>query len=234
MKVEIWSDVMCPFCYIGKRRLEQALEQFDHAENIDIEWKSFQLNPDMKTNPEISINGYLARTKGWSLEQARQANQHVTDMAAEVGLDYHMDEAVVANSFRAHTLIQFAKTKNLGSEAEEALFEAYFVQSKNIDDTETLIDIAGHIGLDADETHKALSSDTYVTAVKEDIQEARAMNVRGVPFFVFDQKYALSGAQQPEAFLQALNRAWEEWSKQQTPVELSGQNDTACSVDGDC
>lgn len=234
MKIEIWSDVMCPFCYIGKRRLEQALEQFDNAQDIDIEWKSFQLNPDMETDPDANINEYLARTKGWSLEQARQANQHVTNMAAEVGLDYHMDEVVVANSFWAHMLIQFAKTKNLGGEAEEALFDAYFVQSKNIDDTGTLIDIAGHIGLDADETHKALSSGIYAVAVKEDIQQARAMNVRGVPFFVFDQKYALSGAQQPEAFLQTLNRAWEEWHEQQPPVELSGQNDAACSVDGDC
>lgn len=233
MKVQIWSDIMCPFCYIGKRRFEQALEQFDHADDIDIEWKSYQLNPNMETDPEASIHEYLAQTKGWTVDEARQMNQRVTDMAADVGLEYHMDEAVVANSFQAHTLIQYAKSQSLGDEAEEALFEAYFVQSRNIDDTETLIDIAVQIGLDPDETHKALSSDTYAEAVKDDIREARDMRVRGVPFFLLDQKYSISGAQETRVFLQALNKVWEK-NNQQPPEEVVEQSDSSCDVDGDC
>lgn len=154
MKVEIWSDVMCPFCYIGKRRFEQALEQFEYSDDIDVEWKSFQLNPSMETDPDKNINEYLAEAKGWSPEQARQMNQRVTDMAAEEGLEYNMDQAVVANSFDAHRLIQFAKKLDKGAEAEEALFRAYFTESKNIADHNTLLKIAEAIGLDVDETKK--------------------------------------------------------------------------------
>jgi predicted DsbA family dithiol-disulfide isomerase len=200
---------MCPYCYIGKRRLERALEQFDHAEDIDIEWKSYQLNPNMETNPDANLNEYLAETKGWSLEQSRQMTQQVTDMAANEGLDYNLDEAAVANSFRAHKLIQFAKSHDLGAQAEEALFEAYFIKSSNIDDAETLIDIAVQIGLDPDETHKALASETYAALVNKDIREARAMNVRGVPFFLLNEKYSISGAQESDIFLEALHKVRE-------------------------
>ncbi|MCW9706440.1 DsbA family oxidoreductase [Aliifodinibius sp. 1BSP15-2V2] len=234
MKIEIWSDIMCPFCYIGKRRLEKALDQFDHSDDIALEWKSYQLNPDMKTDADANINEYLAQTKGWSVAHAQQMNQRVTDMAAAEGLEYNMDEAVVANSFQAHTLIQYAKSQSLGDEAEEALFEAYFIKSRNIDDTETLLDIAVQVGLDPDESHKALSSDTYAEAVKADIQEARNMRVRGVPFFLLNKKYSISGAQDTDIFLQALNKVWKEWNEQQDTVELSEQSDAACDVDGNC
>lgn len=211
MKVEIWSDLMCPFCYIGKRRFEQALQQFKYADKIEVEWKSFQLNPDMETDPDQNINEYLAETKGWSLEQARQMNQRVTEMAKEVGLEYKMDQAVGANSFDAHRLIQFAKENNKGAEAEEALFSAYFTDSKNIADHETLLKIADTIGLDIDETQTVLKSDRYTNQVKHDIEIASSINIRGVPFFLFDRKFAVSGARETEVFLKALKQSWSAW-----------------------
>jgi predicted DsbA family dithiol-disulfide isomerase len=114
MKVEIWSDVMCPFCYIGKRRFEDALQQFEHKDAIEIEWKSFQLNPDLETDPTININQYLADKKGWTIDHAQQMNDHVTKMAAEAGLTYNLDKAVVANSFKAHRFSHLAKSHGLG------------------------------------------------------------------------------------------------------------------------
>ncbi|GAA5520979.1 DsbA family oxidoreductase [Aliifodinibius salicampi] len=219
MKVEIWSDIMCPFCYIGKRRFEQALNQFEYADEVKVEWRSFQLNPDMETAPNASINEYLAESKGWSLNEARQMNERVTKMAAEEGLEYHMDQAVVANSFDAHRLIQFAKSNDLGDEAEETLFQAYFTEGKNMDDTDTLVEIAEQIGLVTQETREVLKSDQYAKAVQHDIQTAQAMNIRGVPFFLFNRKFAVSGAQESETFLKALKQSWNDWVEKQEAEE---------------
>ena len=130
MKIEIWSDVMCPFCYIGKRRFEDALQQFEHKDKVEVEWKSFQLNPGMKTDPSQNISQYLADVKGWDLDYAKQMNAHVTEIAAEVGLTYDFDKAVVANSFNAHRFSHLAKKHCLGDAAEEALFKAYLPMAK--------------------------------------------------------------------------------------------------------
>ena len=130
MKVEIWSDVMCPFCYIGKRRFEHALAEFENKEAVEIEWKSFQLNPLLKTDPSVNVIDYLADTKGWQPGYARQMTDQVTEMAAQVGLTYNMDRVVLANSLNAHRFTHLAKTHGLGSEAEEALFCAYFTDGK--------------------------------------------------------------------------------------------------------
>ena len=213
MKVEIWSDVMCPFCYIGKRQFEQALKQFGHSNHIQIEWRSFQLNPGMETNPDASINDYLAESKGWSVDQARQMNRRVTNMAKDVGLTYDFDRAVVANSFDAHRLIQFAKTMDKGDKAEEALFHAYFTDGKNIADHKTLIKLAANIGLNPENATAVLESDQFSNAVKHDIEIARSLDIRGVPFFLFNRKYAISGARETEIFLKALKKAYSEWKK---------------------
>jgi predicted DsbA family dithiol-disulfide isomerase len=214
MKVEIWSDVMCPFCYIGKRRFENALAQFPQKENVEIVWKSFQLNPDMKTEPGKNINQYLSERKGWSLDQAKQANEYVTKMAKEVGLHYNMDQAVVANSFDAHRLVQFAKANGKGDAMEEQLFNAYFTEGKNIADHDILVQLAATIGLDAETTKKVLDTKEYADAVEQDIYEAQQISVRGVPFFVLNDRYAVSGAQATETFLGALSTAWGEWEKE--------------------
>lgn len=220
MKVEIWSDIMCPFCYIGKRRLENALKEFQHKNDIQIVWKSFQLNPAMKTEPGKNINQYLAEVKGWSLAQARQANDYVTKMAKEVELNYDFNKAIVANSFDAHRLIQLAKAHGKGDEMEERLFKAYFTEGKNIADHETLVLLGSEIGLSSETIKKMLNSDEYAGEVENDIYEASRIGVRGVPYFVFNDRYAISGAQPTETFLGALNKAWGEWEKEK-PVHSS-------------
>jgi predicted DsbA family dithiol-disulfide isomerase len=207
MKVEIWSDVMCPFCYIGKRRFERALEQFDKKQEVEVEWKSFQLNPDMKTEPGKSVIQYLAETKGWSMQQAREANERVTDMAKQEGLTYHMDRAVVANSFDAHRLLQLAKKHTLGDQMEEHLFRAYFTEGLNIADHEVLIKIGSAAGLQEEDMRAVLKSDTYAREVDEEQNDAARLGVRGVPFFVIDRKYGVSGAQAVETFIEALEKA---------------------------
>ncbi|MFD1142883.1 DsbA family oxidoreductase [Larkinella insperata] len=231
MKVEIWSDVMCPFCYIGKRKFEAALEQFPHKDAIEVVWKSFQLNPAMETQPDKNISEYLAETKGWTIGYARQMNDYVTNMAAEVGLHYDFDKAVVANSFNAHRLVQLAKKHGKGDAMEEQLFKAYFTEGLNTADHQTLLKLGTDIGLDADDVQQVLASDQYTADVKRDISESRQIGVTGVPFFVFNQKYAVSGAQAPETFLGALNKSFGEWEDAAVPVTNEGP---ACTPDGDC
>lgn len=213
MDVEIWSDIMCPFCYIGKRKFEHALGQFTHKDQVNIIWKSFQLNPDMKTEPGKTINQYLAAVKGWSVAEAKQMNDRVTAMAYEVGLSYDFDKAVVANSWDAHRLIQLAKQHGLGDAAEERLFKAYFTEGRDTSDHATLLELGTEIGLDAADVQQLLRSDQFSEAVKQDIYEAQQVGARGVPFFVLNRRYAVSGAQQPETFLGALETAWAEWEK---------------------
>ena len=226
MEVEIWSDIMCPFCYIGKRKFEQALSQFPHQDQVKITWKSFQLNPDMKTEPDRSINDYLADMKGWSLDEARAMNDRVTAMAREVGLSYDFDRAVVANSFDAHRLIQLAKANGLGDAIEERLFKAYFTEGRNVADQATLLELGMEIGLDKIAIETLLSSDQFSREVKQDVYEAQQVGARGVPFFVLNRRYAVSGAQQPQTFLGALQTAWSEWEKTQ-PKPTVLNNDTA-------
>ena len=210
MKVEIWSDVMCPFCYIGKRKFENALEQFAHKDEVEVVWKSFQLNPDMKTEAGKNINQYLAEVKGWSIEKAKEMNDHVSGIAKDIGLTYHLDKAVVANSFDAHRFSHLAKKYGKQNDAEEKLFEAYFTDGKNTADHQTLVQLGSEIGMDATEISTVLSSDEFADEVNQDIYEAQQVGVRGVPFFVLGEKYAISGAQESSTFLQALNKTWEE------------------------
>lgn len=211
MKVEIWSDVMCPFCYIGKRRLEEALGQFNNAEAVQVEWRSFLLDADLKTDGQTNSHQYLAERKGISLEQSKKMHQNVVDLAKEVGLTYNFDKAVVANSFDARRLSQLAKQHGLDDAAEEALFKAYFTEGKDIADLEVLTEIGKQIGLDAAKVTEVLATDAYTQEVLADIDQAQTIGVRGVPFFVFNRKYAVSGAQPAEQFLQVLSTAYEEW-----------------------
>lgn len=234
MKVEIWSDIMCPFCYIGKRKFEAALEKFPEKDQIEVEWKSFQLNPDLKTMPDTDVYEYLAKHKGISREQSVQMHQQVTRSASEVGLTYNFDQAVVANSFDAHRLIQLAKVHKLGAAAEEKLFIAYFTEGKNIADHDTLINIGESIGLDRQLVADMLASGDFAGAVNLDVREAEQLGARGVPFFVLDRKYGVAGAQPTEAFTQALTQAYGEWRKTQPLTTLETTEGASCSLDGSC
>ncbi len=234
MKVEIWSDVMCPFCYIGKRKFEKALSQFPQKDAIEIEWKSFQLNPAQKTEPNKSVTQYLAEIKGWTLGYAKEMNDYVTGLAKEVGLSYDFDKAVVANSFDAHRLLQLAKTHKKGDALEERLFKAYFTEGKNTADHETLVQLAEEIGLDVAEVRQMLAGTQYKEEVTKDIYEARQIGVSGVPFFVIDRKYAVSGAQAPETFLKALNSSWETHEKEKTKTALDTTDGAVCTPEDGC
>lgn len=213
MKIEIWSDVMCPFCYIGKRRFENALTQFEFKNEIQVIWKSFQLDPSIKTIPGESVNQYLAERKGIAVADAGKMNDHVTRMASELGLHYDFDKAVVANSFDAHRFSHLAAMHGLGDMAEESLFKAYFTEGKNIADHDTLVQLGIEIGLDPAEIRTMLESDLFSKDVHKDIDQAEEFGVRGVPFFVIDRKYAVSGAQDTSVFLEALRISFAEWKK---------------------
>ncbi len=209
MKVEIWSDVMCPFCYIGKRKFEKALLEFEGMKNVSIEWKSFQLNPGMVTDAKKTIESYLVEAKGISFEQAQMMNDRVSKLAKEVGLNFQLDKAILANSFNAHRLTHFAKSAGKQQEAEESLFQAYFVEGKNISDIDTLVQLGTAIGLEPKELLASLESDAYSNDVKKDQQEAQELGISGVPFYVFNRKFAVSGAQESAVFLNALIQASE-------------------------
>jgi predicted DsbA family dithiol-disulfide isomerase len=230
MNVEIWSDVMCPFCYIGKRKFEKALEQFPNKDKIQIIWKSFQLDPTTVTDPNLNTIDHLAKKKGWSKEQANETISHVSGIAKKVGLDFHFEKAVVANSFDAHRLSHLAKKYAKQNELEEKLFAAYFTEGKNTADLETLVKIGTDIGLNEDEIRKVLNSETYSNEVKEDIEQAQQIGVKGVPFFVLDRKYAVSGAQESDTFLGALEKAYAESIPD--AIEQLGTNDDLCGPDG--
>ncbi|WP_433811270.1 DsbA family oxidoreductase [Flavobacterium johnsoniae] len=204
MKIEIWSDIMCPFCYIGKRQLETALQQFPDND-FEIEWKSFQLDPTITPEPGKDVYTYLAERKGMTVEQSKEMHKGVAERAKSVGLEYNFDKAVISNSLEAHRIIQLAKTKKLGDEIEEIFFKAYFTEGRDLNDGPTLIELAEKAGLDKKDVLEVLKSDNlYLKEVEHDIEEAQQIGVQGVPFFVFDRKYAVSGAQPVEAFVQTI------------------------------
>lgn len=211
MKIEIWTDVMCPWCYIGKRRFEKALSQFKHKDKIEVEWKSFQLNPSMRTDTSKTTAQYLAESKGWSPGQTKQIFENVTQLAKAEGLQYDFDKTVVANSFDAHRLLQLAKRYGKGDAVEELLFKAYFEEGKNIADYTALIEIGQKAGLNKEEVKQVLHSDAFKEDVKKDAQEANNLGCTGVPFFVINRKYGISGAQDSGTFLKALEKAFAEW-----------------------
>jgi predicted DsbA family dithiol-disulfide isomerase len=207
MKVDIWSDVRCPFCYIGKRKFELALEKFPYKDKVEVEWHSFELDPNTETRPDIDSADYLAQKKGQTREWALQMNANVSNIAAEVGLNFNIDKAVVANSFNAHRLIQLAKSMGLDNQIEELLFIAYFIDGKNIDE-KAVTEIGVTAGLEKIAVEGMLNGFDFSNEVRADEQIAQQIGISGVPFFVFDQKLAVSGAQPPETFLGALEQAW--------------------------
>lgn len=204
MKIEIWSDIMCPFCYIGKRQLETALAEFPNEE-FEIEWKSFQLDPSIEPQSGKDVYTFLAERKGISVEQSIEMHKGVVERAKSVGLDYHFDKAIISNSLTAHRIIHLAKSKKLGDEMEEIFFKAYFTEGRDLNDAQTLIELGVKAGLDAAEVKEVVENNNiYLNEVQEDITEAQQIGVQGVPFFVFDRKYAVSGAQPVEAFVNTI------------------------------
>jgi predicted DsbA family dithiol-disulfide isomerase len=236
MQVEIWSDVICPFCYIGKRKFESALAQLPQDDRIEVVWKSFQLQPGTKTDPTRNAVQSLAEKKGWTLAFARQAVADVTGRARQVGLAFDYDRTVVANTFDAHRLSHYAASRGKGDEMQERLFKAYFVDGQNIADHAQLTTLAVAAGLPEDEVRNVLSSGEFATQVHRDIDQAMQMGINGVPFFVFDHKYAVSGAQDSAVFVQALQQSLSEWTGHAAvaatpPPAAAGE---VCDLQGSC
>jgi predicted DsbA family dithiol-disulfide isomerase len=232
LKIQIWSDIMCPFCYIGKRRIEGALAQFEHKDAVEIEWKSFQLDATFVASPEDNTIDHLAEKYGKSREWAQETVDNMTQNAKNSGLDFHFDKAILANSYNAHRLLHLAKKHNLGNELKELLFKAYLTDGKNINDLETLSALAQEVGMNKELAEGVLHSDAYGDAVKNDIATARQIGVQGVPFFVFDNKYAVSGAQHAETFVKTLEKVWEEGSFAPKVTLLNTEEGESCGVDG--
>ncbi len=207
MKVEIWSDVVCPWCYIGKRRFERALARFDGASDVEVTWRSFQLNPEHPKGVRQAHDTYLAAKIGTTMEHVRALNDRVIGLAAAEGLDYDFERYQVVNTWDAHRLTHLAKARGLGSELQERLLRAQLVEGEVLDDRDTLTRLATEVGLEADEARHVLGSDAYAGAVQDDLDDARRLGVNGVPFFVIDRRFGVSGAQETELFLRVLDHA---------------------------
>ena len=240
MKVEIWSDVVCPWCYIGKRRFESALAQFAHREDVEVEWRSFELDPSTES---VSVAGegpahaeLIATKYGLPLAQAEAAVASVTQAAAGEGLDFHLDRSLRSNTFDAHRLIHLAAEHGLQDAAKERFMRAYFTEGEPVGDRDALVRLAVDAGLGRDDVERVLAGDEHADAVRADEAEARALGITGVPFFVVDRKYGVSGAQPADQLLSVLDRAWSERS----PLTLVGSaavgtpdgTDQACGPDG--
>jgi predicted DsbA family dithiol-disulfide isomerase len=210
MKVDIWSDVVCPFCYIGKRRLEQALEGFAHRDEVEVVWHSFQLDPGAPAIAEGSTVDMLAAKYGMTREQAIASQESLAANAATVGLEFNWQQTRAGNTFDAHRLIHLAADRGLADAAKERLLRAYFTEGQQIGDPSVLVGLAVEVGLDEAQVRAALASDAHADDVRADIAQAQAYGIRGVPFFVIDGKYGISGAQPTPVFAQALEQVWAE------------------------
>lgn len=228
LKIEIWSDIACPWCYIGKRRLERALARFEHP--VQIQWRSFELDPSAPKRYEQPMTQLLAKKYGMSVAQAQQAQAHVTATAAQEGLSFKLDQAISGNTFDAHRLIHFARTQGKAHEMKERLMRAYFEQGLSPSDHDTLVTLAQEVGLDQDQARAALEQNQFADEVRQDQARAAQIGVRGVPFFVFDGRLGVSGAQPPEALLEVLNEAL----KTSPQIKIASQgpvcDDTSCDL----
>ena len=204
VKVEIWSDVVCPWCYIGKRRFEAALARFEHADDVEVVWKSFELDPNAPVH-RGSTADHLARKYGMTLEQVARSHERMTGLAAAEGLEYHLDETQGGNTFEAHRLLQLAKERGLGGEMKERLMRAYFTECVAIGEREVLAQLGEELGLP--DAAEVLASDAYGDAVRRDEHEARLLGIAAVPFFVVDRYYGVEGAQPADVILDTLTRA---------------------------
>ena len=228
MRVDIWSDVVCPFCYIGKKRLEKAAEQV--GVELEVHWHSFQLDADAPKRQEISNSERLAQKYGRSLAEVEEMQRNIAEMAKAEGIEFNWQNANSGNTLDAHRIIHLAQSKGLGSEAKEAFFYSYMTDGLAIGERETLEDVASRIGLNPVEVDDVLDSDEYADFVKFDEATARdQLNITGVPFFVFDQRIALSGAQPTEVFVQVLEKALEPVDANTETNQAEQCDDTQCA-----
>ena len=207
MRVEIWSDVVCPWCYNGKGRFEKGLARFDHSDEVEVVWRSFQLHPEHPKGVREPLEESLAAKIGGTVEQVRVMNDHVKTLAAAEGLDYDFERYTLVNTFDAHRLTHLAKAHGLGAELHERFLRAQLIEGEVLDDADTLVRLSAEIGVPEDDARRVLEDDDYTADVNEEIRELRALGGNGVPFFVIDRRYGISGAQSTEVILRALETA---------------------------
>ncbi|HLR81095.1 MAG TPA: DsbA family oxidoreductase [Bacillota bacterium] len=234
MRIEVWSDFVCPFCYIGKRTLEQALASFPHKNSVIVSYKSYELEPNAEIKPQQNIHEILAHKYKTTVEKVKKANDDIAKRAAALGLTYHFDTMQPTNTFDAHRLVKYAAKHGKGNEMTERLFKAYFTESKLISDHAILIDLALELGFDRQEIAALLDSCRNTSLVRDDEDQAREMGVQGVPFFVFNDTYALSGAQPAEVFTEVIEQVWTEEKQQPQVKRLDPKTSgtTYCTDDG--
>jgi predicted DsbA family dithiol-disulfide isomerase len=230
MRVEVWSDVVCPWCYIGKRRLETALERFPHRDEVQVVWRSFQLDPSVPEAETHATLPALAAKYGTSVEAMRANMARVEEVAAGEGLEYHLADGVSGNTLLAHQALHLAAERGKGGELKERLLHAHFEEGRSVFDVDSLAELAAEVGLDAAEVREALADRRYLAAVHSDAATAQALGATGVPFFVVDRKYGAAGAQPAELLLNILERAWADAHPLVTVPAADGCDDDSCAV----
>lgn len=236
MTIEIWSDIACPWCYIGRRRFEKALNQFEHHDQVEVIWRSYQLDPNAPRAYAGNVNDLLVQRYGMSRKQAEAIHAQVTTLAAQEGLAYRFDRAHPVNSFDAHRLIHLAAHHGLQGEMKERVQKAYFTDGLVISNHDTLVQLAVEVGLEAVEVRQMLASDAYTDAVRADERRAAMLGIQGVPFFVLNEQYGVSGAQDPAVFLNALEQAWatsHPLTLASAPPAAEGCDDGRCAPAGE-
>lgn len=234
LRVDIWSDIACPWCYIGQSRFAKGLAEFEHAEQVEVVWHSYQLDPTLPERFDGTEAEYLMQSKGMPQAQIQQMLRMVADAAAGEDLPIDFDSVVPANSWRAHALLKtVARHGGDVDAAEHALFAAHFAHGEAISDHEVLVRIGTECGISAEQARAGLADDTIAAEVQRDIATARSGGINGVPFFVFGEKYAVSGAQPPELFLAALEKTWSEMQPDKPAfITLDGAGGEACGPEG--
>jgi predicted DsbA family dithiol-disulfide isomerase len=229
MRIEIWSDVVCPWCYIGKRRLEKALATFPHADEVELVYRAYQLDPGAPVEPTETVAEALGRKYGGGSAAGRQMVDRVEAVAAEEGMLWRHHESLRVNTVDAHRLLHLAAEHGRQAELKEALLAAYFIGAANVADHDTLVRLATGAGLDEARVREVLDGSEYVASVESEAREAAALGANGVPFFVVDRKYGIPGAQPVEVFTQVLEKAWAE---AQPKLDLVDADAEACGPEG--
>jgi predicted DsbA family dithiol-disulfide isomerase len=233
MKIEIWSDIVCPFCYIGKKRLEQALASFPHRDEVEIIWKSYQLHPQFPQDAAgIPAVEYIKNAKGLTKEETLAMMQQVQSIGKSLEIDFDFEKSLIVNTLNGHRLIHFAQEHGLGNILKERLLKAHFSEGVDVNDTNSLVNLAAEVGMDKKEVKEMLHSDRFTYEVSQDIQEGVNLGLRGVPFFVFNQKFGIAGAQPLEMFEQTLRQAYED---AKTVIIMNDNEGPSCdSETGNC
>lgn len=221
IKIEVWSDFVCPFCYIGKRRLETALDKFEYKDEVELVFKSYELDPLAKKKYDENINQIIAKKYGITVEQAKKSNEQIVAQAKELGLNYNFEDLIPTNTFDAHRLAHYAKSEGKMNELTERILKAYFVDSLNISEHNVLAGLAGEAGIDTQKALEVLKSDSYTSEVRKDEEDASRLKISGVPYFVINSKYSINGAQREELFFEVLEKVKNEELSEQKLNSLS-------------